>query len=43
MKKVSYNLPVDLIKELKLQAVKEDTTQKELIIKYLKQGLKQND
>lgn len=35
------DIPDELIKAIKLKAVEKDTTMKDLIIKYLEEGLKQ--
>jgi len=39
-KNTSFNLETELLKELKIQAVKEGITQTELITRYLTNGLK---
>ncbi len=36
----SFNLESELLKEIKLQATREEITQTELITRYLKAGLK---
>ncbi len=41
-KNTSFNLDTELLKEIKIQAVKEGITQTELITRYLTAGL-QND
>jgi len=40
VKKASFNIDTDLLKQLKFKAVEMDTTQTELLTKYLKEGLK---
>ena len=39
-KNTSFNLEVELLKQIKLQAIREEITQTELITRYLKAGLK---
>lgn len=38
----SFNLESELLKEIKLQATREEITQTELITRYLKAGLKKD-
>lgn len=42
MKKVSFLLDKDIIYKIKEKALKEDTTQSELIRKWIKKGLEEN-
>ena len=39
-KNTSFNLESELLKEIKLQAIKKEITQTELITRYLKAGLR---
>lgn len=41
-KKVSFMLNKDIIYKIKEKALKEDTTQSELIRKWIKKGLEEN-
>lgn len=39
-KNTSFNLETELLKEIKIQATREEITQTELITRYLKAGLR---
>lgn len=41
-KNTSFNLDTELLKEIKIQATREEITQTELITRYLKAGLKKD-
>lgn len=41
-KKTSFNIEIGLLKDLKRQAFETDTTQTELIHKYIEEGLKRD-